>query len=298
MPLPADLEVVLAEYAAALQRAPIDDDTRRAYSSRVRQYLAWLGAAAVDRDPLADPAGRDWALRDYRAHLQSVAKRKPSTINTTLAAIADFYIRRGLGPPDVRRLELPQSAPRALAPREATRWLRSVQGCLRPRDRLLGLIPFYAGLRIGEAVALDLDDVRLSARKGVLIVRSGKGDRYRELPVHPELRANLALWLDERPDWPGATANPALLLNRRGGRLTTRGARDVLVALAAEAHLEEEFTSHVLRHTFGTTLVRSGHDLILVAELMGHRRLETTRGYTRPSRADRERAIGSLPTDR
>ena len=86
--------------------------------------------------------------------------------------------------------------------------------------------------------------------------------------------------------------------NHRGGRLTTSGARDVLVALAVEAHLEEEFTSHVLRHTFGTTLVRSGHDLVLVAELMGHRRLETTRGYTRPSRADRERAIGSLPTDR
>ncbi len=43
---------------------------------------------------------------------------------------------------------------------------------------------------------------------------------------------------------------------------------------------------------------RSGHDLVLVAELMGHRRLETTRGYTRPNRADRERAIGSLPTDR
>src|SRR5207248_2126410 len=83
-------------------------------------------------------------------------------------------------------------------------------------------------------------DVRLSARKGVLIVRSGKGDRHRELPVHPELRANLAIWLDERPDWPGATANPALFLNRRGGRLTTRGARDVLVALAVEAHLGEE----------------------------------------------------------
>jgi len=77
---------------------------------------------------------------------------------------------------------------------------------------------------------------------------------------------------------------------RRGGRLTTRGARDVLAALAVEAQLEEEFTSHVLRHTFGTTLVRSGHDLVLAAELMGHRRLETTRGYTKPSRL-----IGSAP---
>jgi site-specific recombinase XerD len=297
VPLPPHLEAVQAEYAAALRQAPVDDDTRRAYGSRVRQYLAWLEAAAVDRDPLADSAGRDWAVRDYRAHLQTVAKRKPSTINTTLAAIADFYTRRGLGPPDVRRLELPQSAPRALAPREATRWLRVVLGCIRPRDRLLGLIPFYAGLRIGEVVALDVDDVRLSARKGVLIVRSGKRDHYRELPVHPELRANLAIWLEERPDWPGATVNPALLLNHRGGRLTTRGARDVLVALAVEARLEEEFTSHVLRHTFGTTLIRSGHDLVLVAELMGHQRLETTRGYTRPSRG-RSGAGHRQPADR
>jgi integrase/recombinase XerC len=163
---------------------------------------------------------------------------------------------------------------------------------------LLGLLPFYAGLRIGEVVALDIDDVRLSARKGALVVRSGKGDHYRELPVHPELRQDLATWLAERPDWRGADSNPALLLNQRGGRLTTRGARDVLATLADEAALEEEFTSHVLRHTFGTTLVRAGHDLVLVAELMGHRRLETTRGYTRPGSADCERAISSLPAER
>jgi integrase/recombinase XerC len=291
------VEVLHSDYVAALQHAPVDENTRRAYASRVRQYLAWLQTAAVDGDPLADAAGRDWAVRDYRAHLQSVAKRTPATINTSLAAISDFYTRRGLGQPNVRRLELPQTAPRALFPRQATRWLRVVQRCLRPRDRLLGLIPFYAGLRIGEAVALDVDDVRVSARKGLLIVLSGKGDRYRELPVHPDLHENLSIWLDERPDWPGAAASSALFLNHRGGRLSTRGARDILVALAREAGLEEAFTSHVLRHTFGTTLIRAGHDLVLVAELMGHRRLETTRGYTRPGRADRERAINSLPSD-
>ncbi len=119
MPLATRLEAIHADYAAALQRAPVDEDTRRAYTSRVRQYLAWLEGADVDGDPLADRASRDWAVRDYRAHLQSVAKRKPSTVNTSLAAIADFYTRRGLGLPDVRRLELPQAAPRALAPREA-----------------------------------------------------------------------------------------------------------------------------------------------------------------------------------
>ena len=52
-------------------------------------------------------------------------------------------------------------------------------------------------------MGLDIDDVRLSARKGALVVRYGKGDHYREVPVHPELRQDLAIWLEERPDWRG-----------------------------------------------------------------------------------------------
>ncbi len=298
--LPAPLEEIQIGYVAQLKSAPVDDDTRRAYASRVRQYLAWLGAAQVDADPLADPHARDGAVRDYRVHLQTVARRTPATINTVLAAIADFYVRSGLGVPDVARLDLPQRAPRALPARQGTRWLRAVQRCLNPRDRVLALLPFYAGLRIGETVALDVADVSLSARKGHVVVRSGKGGRYREIPLHPELREQLGIWInDERPAWPGAATNPALFLNARGGRLGVRGASHILARLAEDAGIDaEDFTSHVLRHTFGTTLVRGGHDLVLVAELMGHRRLETTRGYALPSAADRERAINSLPTDR
>lgn len=298
--LPAAMEEIHAAYAAQLKGSPVDDDTRRAYASRVRQYLAWLSTAAVDGDPLGEPSGRDGAVRDYRAHLQTVARRTPATINTVLAAIADFYSRRGLGSPDVARLDLPQRAPRALPARQGTRWLRAVQRCPKPRDRALALLPFYAGLRIGEVVALDVTDVSLSARKGLVVVRSGKGGRYREVPLHPELREQLAIWInDERPAWPGSSTNPAVFLNARGGRLGVRGASDILARLADDAGIDaEDFTSHVLRHTFGTTLVRGGHDLVLVAELMGHRRLETTRGYSLPTAADRERAINSLPTDR
>ncbi len=54
----------------------------------------------------------------------------------------------------------------------------------------------------------------------------------------------------------------------------------------------------MIRHTFGTRLVRDGHDLVLVAELMGHARVETTRGYALPTAdQDRQRAINTLPTD-
>ncbi len=154
------------------------------YLSRVRGYLAWLAAADIDGDPLAESAARDGAVRDYRAHLQTVAKRKPATINTTLAALGDFYTRLGLGIPNAARLDLPKRAPRGLDTRDSVRWLRAVERWLSPRDRVVALLPYYAGLRLGEVVALDVDDVQLSARKGVITVRDGKNRKYREIPVH------------------------------------------------------------------------------------------------------------------
>jgi integrase/recombinase XerC len=163
---------------------------------------------------------------------------------------------------------------------------------------VLALLPFYAGLRIAETVALDLDDIALSARKGTLRVR-GKGATVRELPIHPQLRAELALWLDERPNWPGAGTSPALLLKRRGGRLSVRGASNIIATIAANVGLDDEaITAHVGRHTFATTLVRGGTDLVVVADLLGHARLDTVRAYTRPTEDDRTKALNLLPTDR
>lgn len=295
--LTAAMAEVHARYVAGLRSAPVDDDTRRAYASRVRQYLAWLSAATLDGDPLGEPAARDWAVRDYRAFLQSVAKRKPATVNTVLAALNDFYSRLGLGPADARRLDVSPGAPRALEKKEAVRWLRAVEGCPHPRDRALALVPSYAGLRIGEAVGLDVDDVCQSARRALLVVRAGKGDRYREVPLHTDLQAAINAWLNQRRGWPGADTQ-ALFLNRRGGRLSTRGARDVFARLAEAAGLDEDFTPHVLRHTFATTLTRAGSDVVLVADLLGHARLDTTRRYSLASAVDRAAALTRLIVDR
>jgi integrase/recombinase XerD len=126
----------------------------------------------------------------------------------------------------------------------------------------------------------------------------GKGAPLRELPLHPQLRSELRLWLDERPDWPQALTNPALLLNRRGARLTTRGASDIFRTIATPANLDDKITAHIGRHTFATTLIRGGTDLVVVAELLGHARLDTVRAYTRPTADDRIKALNLLPTDR
>jgi len=90
-----------------------------------------------------------------------------------------------------------------------------------------------------------------------------------------------------------------LLLNRRGRRLSVRGASDIIRSIAAEANLDEEhITAHIGRHTFATTLVRGGTDLVTVADMLGHVRLDTVRLYTHSTVADRERALTLLPYDR
>jgi len=295
--LPEPFAAVLGAYIVALAAAPLAAQTRRTYASKVRQYLAWLASAKPDGDPLNTRDGRDWAVRDYRTHLQAVLKRRPATINSALAAIDDLYIRRHLGAASAARLELPAAAPRALGQKDQLRYLREVQRSPSPRDQALALVPFYAGARISEIVGLDIDDVRLSARKGILRI-CGKGERVREIPIHPQLRTALSGWLDERPEWPGAQNTPALFLNQRGQRLSAKGAHDIITDIAAAAGLDEAATTHVLRHTFATTLVRGGTDLVIVAELLGHARLETTRGYTRPSAEERTRALDLLLVDR
>jgi site-specific recombinase XerD len=306
-PLPADLAAVLADYAAALKEVPLAAESRRTYTSRVRTYLAWLarGRARADDgdalrgDPLTDARARDWAVRDYRRWLLREADpaRSVRYVNNALAALDDFYARRGLGKAAIGREDIPKTAPRAMNASAQIRWLRAIGDWPHARDRALALLPFYAGLRIGDAVALDAADVRISARKGVLVV-CGKGGKVREVPIHPALRRPLLDWLDERRTWTGAATQRALFLNRRGGRLSARGASDVFTAIATAAGLEDATTAYIGRHTFVTQLIRGGEDLVTVAEMAGHARLDTLRVYGRPSEEDKQRALRHLTVDR
>jgi integrase len=302
-PLPAEFAGFLTDYAAVLEEVPLSADTRRTYVSRVRMYLAWLASPAGKRrfkdDPLTSPRARDWAVRDYRLYLLRDAdpKRSVRYCNNALAALDDFHARLGLGKACIGRDDLPRTAPRALDEHAQIRWLRAIEAWPHPRDRLLALLPFYAGLRIGDAVALDLTDVRTSARTGVLIVY-GKGGKIREVPIHPALRAPITSWLGERPAWKNASLEKALFLNRRGGRLSARGASQVFTAIGTAAGLDDETTAHIGRHTFLTQLIRGGEDLVTIAEIAGHARLDTLRVYSQPTSDDKRNALRHLTVDR
>ena len=241
---------VLAGYANHLEHSPLSGHTPRTYLGAVRAYLSWLQDADTDGEPLSDATAKDWAVRDYRSYLVTVAKRATPTVNKHLAALVDFYTWRGLGQPQgVKRHQVARHAPKALAPRAKLRYLRAVEACPSARDRAIAVLPLFAGSRIAEIEALDVPDIQLSARKGSVHL-VGKGEKSRDMPVHVKLREALTEWLAERPSYPNAAASVALFLSRRGTRMTTDALADVIDRITGAAGLEDEVTSHVLRHTF------------------------------------------------
>jgi site-specific recombinase XerD len=194
-PVSADgCAALLDAYLKWLEGRPLAARSREAYAHQVRRYLVWLGGRSpVDGDPLVDGDARDWAVRDYKRHLKAVERWKPASANLALAALDSFYTQLGLGRPIVRREELSKSAPRAITVEEQRRLLRIAERA-RARDRAIVVVLLYTGLRLAELVALDVDDLRMSTRKGVVIVRSGKGDAYREVPLNALVRQVLDEW--------------------------------------------------------------------------------------------------------
>jgi site-specific recombinase XerD len=244
-----------------LERAPLAPRTKDAYGQHVAAYGAWLAGRRDGAKELADPKARDYAARDFKRHLK------------------------------VEREPLAQAAPRALSIAQQRELVHGADDS-RPRDRAIVTLLLYTALRLSELVALDVDDVSIFARKGLLVVRSGKGDLYREVPLNPSCRQALTDWLRDRA---AADEERALFTGPQGRRLSARAVDLVVRRVAGRAGLE--LSAHLLRHTCVTNLVRSGNDLVLVAELAGHRRLETTRRYSLPSAADRQAAMDALGLD-
>jgi len=289
---------VLARYERWLSRQPLAERTRAAYTAQVRGFVSWLAASEHGAAALSEARVRDWAVRDYKRFVKAAPRRwAPSSVNQALAALDNFYRHLGVGGPAVARERLARVAPRALETSEQRAFLRAVQACPAPRDRAIATVFFYTAVRLSELAGLDVEDVQMTARRGRLRVRSGKGDAWLEVPLNSACRAALEEWLSARADSHAVAvvadpAGSALWLSRSGGRMSARAVDLVVRRLAGEAGLV--MSAHTLRHTCVTNLIRSGADVVLVAEIAGHRRLDTVRRYSLPSQADKDAALEAV----
>ncbi|MBZ0187206.1 MAG: tyrosine-type recombinase/integrase, partial [Candidatus Obscuribacterales bacterium] len=177
-----------------------------------------------------------FVLKSYKIRLKKKGKLSPASVNAHLTAIDHYFQFLGIHRiPEIPREDLPQVAPRALNTREQKRFLRAVAGCRRSKDRAVALLMFYTGIRIGECADLDIDDLFVVGRKRKVVIRSGKGERYREIPLNEDVCDAVRDGLRDRAIKYGVKeTDEAVFLNPQGGRMSTTGL-DLIVRKIGEA---------------------------------------------------------------
>lgn len=260
----------------------------------IRAYRGDLADFAAARGTARDWAqGPDAAQRYLAARTRRGRRNDPGLAPTSLrrraAAIKGFYrfcFGEGVITTDVAaHLDLPRMPrllPETLTPQEVERLLAAppAEAIL---DRALLELLYAAGLRISEALNLDLEDLSLD---GAFVRVIGKGDRERLVPVGEVALVALRAWMDgPRAALVGAhhvapVRGGPLLLGRSGRRLARQQAWAMVKRAAAPAGLSGRVSPHTLRHSFATHLLEGGADLRIVQELLGHASISTTQLYT------------------
>ena len=278
---------LLEEFAGHLARTGASRHTVRAYTRDVARAARDLEIDLDDASTLRR-AGRA-GVRRWLARMRS-AGLAPSTVGRRLASLRSFlkwalgrgYLREmpsleGLSPGRYRRL------PKFLTQTETARMLedRAAADAAGLRDTAILELLYATGLRVSELVALDVDDVR--GRSSIRVI--GKGDKERVVLTTRAARDAVERYLAEgRPRLARSVREPALFLNRSGGRLTERSVRRIVDRCTRGYCSLPHAGPHTLRHTFATHLLENGADLRSVQELLGHADLSTTQIYTHVTR--------------
>jgi integrase/recombinase XerC len=271
--------------------------TIKAYTGDLDVFAAYIGSK------MGNP---DWqkidhiAIRGFLSHLYDKGLSKAS-VARALAALRSLYrwlAQEGVVEQNPAKLvstpRLPKKLPRVPTIEEMNSVLDGKMpevASFPERDRLMFELLYGCGIRNSELVGINLDDISLS-NEAILIRGKGKKERY--VPFGGSALAALSVYLPWRQQLlAGLKSNfsaksmtgkdGALLVNRRGGRLTTRSVGRIVKRIAVAKGLSPEVHPHTLRHAFGTHMLEEGADLRAIQELLGHERLATTQRYTQLS---------------
>ena len=263
-----------------------------AYRADLTQFAAFLEGRRLS---ITCPQGI--GRKDIQAFLAALFLRNEakSSMARKLAALRSFFqflLRRGLVKENTARLvrnpRQEKRHPRVLNVDETFALLDTRSPAaendaaaerLHLRNLALAELLYGSGLRISEALGLDVEDYRPKAN--VLRVM-GKGARERLSPLSDTSVVALSAWLKVRPHF-AAPDERAFFVGVRGRRLQRREAARIIAALCRRAGLTFTVSPHSLRHSFATHLLIAGADLRSVQELLGHKRLTTTQRYTQVS---------------
>jgi len=281
---PTVVSTAVERFLRSLRERNASAHTIKAYRGDLENFAAYAGSRNLRQiDHLA--------IRGFLSHLYEKGLSKTS-VARSLAAVRSLYrwlAQEGEVEQNPAALvatpKLPRKLPRVPTIEEMNTVLDGAMpevAAFPERDRLLLELLYGCGIRNSELVGIDLDDVRLSA-EAILIRGKGKKERY--VPFGDPVKKALASYLPMRQQITTKRKQnvPALLINQRGGRLTTRSVGRIIKKIAVAKGLPPDVHPHTLRHAFGAHLLEEGADLRAIQEMLGHERLSTTQRYTQLS---------------
>jgi site-specific recombinase XerD len=272
----------------------------RSVSRRTREeYGRFLRVLA--RHTKRDPATLEEAeARAYLLHLKETKRYAPGSMRIAAAALRMFY--HGMLQRQWRLFDLIRSPDRQKLPTVLTRaQVAKLLGVLRePRFRALFTLIYSCGLRVGEAVRLEVRDIQSAQRR--IHLREGKGGKDRFVPLPGSLlkllRAFWATHRHERLIFPGVsnawrergTQEP----RRTEAPMSESSVQHAMRLAGAQAGLPRGVTPHTLRHSYATHLLEEGVSLRQIASYLGHSSLDTTVIYTHLTAVSEDRALKAI----
>ena len=274
----------ITKFLESLKAQNASPHTIKAYTGDLQAFAAYAGSAAW-------PEIDHTRIRGFLSHLYERGLSKTS-VARALAAVRSLYrwlAREGLVEQNPAALvstpRLPKKLPRVPTIEEMNSVLDGdMPECAAApeRDRAIFELLYGCGLRNSELTGIKLEDIHWS--NASILVR-GKGKKERIVPfgesAHQAMQAYLPVRLRLLAETHRKTS--ALLLNQRGGGLTTRSVGRIVKRIAVAKGLSPEVHPHTLRHAFGTHMLEEGADLRAIQEMLGHERLSTTQRYTQLS---------------
>jgi len=282
-PARGELGRQMDRFLSCLALANASPHTLRNYGSDLKQFLDYFSPPG---QPAPAPDSFDHVqIREFLGALYSRNNAKRS-VARKLAAVRAFFrflAKEGIIGANPARLvatpKLPKTLPSVLTAEQANNLVDAAGREGIARDRVIFELLYGCGLRVAELVGVDVQDFDWGARW--LRVR-GKGRKERQVPYGAKAAEALERYLQARAGYD----SPALLLNRRGGRLTTRSVARIVKRFAVLFSADPSLHPHSLRHAYATHLLSDGADLRAIQELLGHASLSTTQKYTMVSLKD------------
>lgn len=291
------MEQWLLNYEEHLKSAQKSHNTVSSFVSDVHEFLEWF---AITYGKKFDGQVLEQDAREFRSYLLNVLKRKPATINRKMAALKSFnlfLVVQGMSKDiPVKGLLMADPADREIKTLERTelnKLKRAIYAADSKRDIAIFELFYNCGLRVSELVSLTVPDIILTSRNGIhnfsyIVIREGKGSKYRECPLNAQARSAVEAYLQIR-----SSTSDRVFVGQRGP-LGREAIDKIIKKYCANAGIDS-ISSHVIRHTFCTRLIQEGVPLPTVSRLAGHSSVETTtRFYVRTSRADKLAAVQKL----